>query len=107
MYKDIKTTKEGKMTLNEKAQRLMEIKAMISSLEKEKKAIEDEFKDKGSFQTQDFDVSVSETTRLYSKGVEALFEAFGEAEVMAKGVVSQTTFKIVKVSRKEKAVKVA
>jgi hypothetical protein len=95
------------MTLNEKARRLIEIKALISSLEKEKKMIEDEFKEKGSFQTEDFDVSVSETTRLYSKGVEALFEAFGEAEVMAKGVVSQTTFKMIKVSKKAKAVKVA
>jgi hypothetical protein len=89
------------MTLNEKAQRLMEIKALIASLEKEKKMIEDEFKEKGSFQTQDFDVSVSETTRLYAKGVEALFEAFGEAEVLEKGVVTQTTYKMVRVTKKE------
>lgn len=89
------------MTLNEKTQRLVEIKALMASLEKEKKSIEEEFKAKGSFQTKDFDVSVAETTRYYSKGVEALFEAFGESEVLSKEVVTETTFKTVKISKKE------
>jgi hypothetical protein len=89
------------MTLNEKAQRLIEIKALISSLEKEKSSIETEFKDKGSFQTREFDIAVSETTRYYSKGVDALFEAFGEAAVLAKEVVTRSTFKTVKVSKKK------
>ncbi len=89
------------MNLNEKAQRLMEIKSLMSSLEKEKKAIEEEFKAKGSFQTKDFDISVAETTRYYAKGVEALFEAFGEAAVLAKEVVTESTFKTVKVAKKE------
>ena len=95
------------MTLNDKAQRLMEIKALIASLEKEKKSIEEEFKDKGSFQTRDFDISVAETTRFYSKGVEALFEAFGEAAVLAKEVVTESTFKTVRVAKKNKESKAA
>jgi hypothetical protein len=88
------------MTLNEKAQRLLELKSLIASLEKEKKMIEDEFKEKGSFSTQDFDVVVAETTRYYAKGVDALIEAFGEAAVLEKEVVAETTYKVVRVVAK-------
>jgi len=89
------------MTLNDKAHRLIELKSLIASLEKEKKMIEDEFKDMGSFQTQDFEISVVETTRYYVKGVDALIKAFGEVAVLEKDVVTETTYKTVKVTIRE------
>lgn len=89
------------MTLNEKAHRLVEIKNLIKSLEKEKDKIESEFKEKGSFQTSDFDVAVSSSERFYTKGLEALIKAFGEVQVMNSDVVTKTMVTMVKVSKKQ------
>lgn len=89
--------------LNKKTARLMEIKSLMTALEKEKKSIEEEFKSSGSFETKDFYVEISETTRYYPKGVEALFQAFGEAAVLAADVVTKSTFKTVRVNKKESA----
>lgn len=89
------------MTLNDKANRLLEIKALMASLEKEKSAIETEFKERGSFQTSEFDVAVSETTRFYMKGVDTVIDALGEEVLLQHELVTKSTFKTVKVAKKQ------
>jgi hypothetical protein len=91
------------MTNEQKIQRLLDLKDLISSLEKEKKSIEEEFKTVGSFQTTNFDVAVSETTRFYMKGVDAVMNVFGELALIQNDLVSKSTFKTVKVTHKKAA----
>lgn len=91
------------MNLNEKAQRYLELNKLISSLEKEKEAISKEFKQKGSFQTYDYDIAVSEVESNRVVGLDQLIAALGEETVLNKNLTQKITSTKLNVREKVKA----
>lgn len=90
------------MNLNEKAMRYVEIKKLISSLEKEKEAISAQFKEKGTFSTADFVISVEDEVQNRTVSVDELIQILGHEEVLNKNLTKRVEIKKLFVKPKAK-----
>lgn len=88
------------MNLNQKAQRYLEIKSLIKSLELEMGIISEEFKEKGSFSTADYQVEVLDEERNSVVSMTELIVALGEEVVINKNLSKKTKFQKLSVKNK-------
>lgn len=87
------------MNLNNKAQRYLELKEQMKAMESELEAIVAEFKALGSMSTPDYNISVSEQTREFLKGIKEVSAVFGKEALENNNLIGRTTYQVVKVTK--------
>lgn len=91
--------------MNDKIQRYQEIKKMMAELESEMKLIGEEFKEKGSFETDLFSVKISEQSREFLKGIKDVAAVVGREVLDQNGLVGTTTYQTIRISELKAASK--
>lgn len=87
-------------SLNEKTKRLLEIKSLISSLESEKEVIEKEFKQMGTFETDDYFVAINNQSRKSLAGLNEVTKIINEEILIQHNLIKNTEFKVIKINKK-------
>jgi len=90
------------MNLNQKIQKYQEIKEQIVAMEKELSNISEEFKAMGSFETDVFNVKISQQSREYLKGIKDVAAVVGRDILDQNNLIGITTYQVIRISEKKK-----
>lgn len=88
--------------LNGKIQRYLELKDMIKEMEAEMETLKESFIDMGDLETNAYSIKITEQSRQYLAGIEAVALVVGKDVLEKNQLIKTSVYPVVKVSQKSR-----